>query len=292
MARLVRDLIWAVLGAAGFFGIADAAQPELSLPNQGGPEIVVFGHADGGNELSDFIRAVGVETGEYQLARWHGEICPHVIGLRDELNDYVRATIETVAQISRIGTGERGCRPNLLVVMSDNPARFLETLREERPDLFGTLSLPDIDAMIDGTSSVNLWSLLETRGSDGRDLDPDTDTLTGVVASRTGRSIRADFHFRAIIVDLAQVDDVSMRQLSGLVAMLSLAQVDVDSPIRSNRTILNLFHDPANTPDDISDWDIAYLRALYSTDGGDSADTQRAEMVRVAHERLQGGGSE
>lgn len=144
--------------------------------------------------------------------------------------------------------------------------------------------------MIDGTSSVNLWSLLETRGSDGRALNPDTDTLTGVVAGRTDRSIRADFHFRAIIVDLAQVDDVSMRQLSGLVAMLSLAQVDVDSPIRSNRTILNLFHDPANTPDDISDWDIAYLQALYSTDGGDSANTQRAEMVRVARERLQGGG--
>lgn len=125
MAGSVRNLILAVLGAAGFFGIAHAAQSELSLRNQDGPEIVVFGHPDGGNELSDFIRTVGVETGEYQLARWHGDICPYAIGLRDELNDYVKATIESVAQISGIGTGESRCRPNLLVVMSDSPARFL-----------------------------------------------------------------------------------------------------------------------------------------------------------------------
>lgn len=254
------------------------------VPADASRDIVVIAEPSDPASLGRFVTEIASETEDRQLARWHSEICPTVIGLRDDINDYVAETVRSVAAMTGAPVADEGCLTNMLIVMSEQPDRFVETLAEQRPNLFANVSQPDIRRMIEGVDTIRVWSRLEVRGPDGEQLD--NDTLTGVLGGRIQRATRMEFYFRSIVVDLEQVDNVSMQQLSGLIAMLALAQVNYDRPIESDRTILNLFSDNEAAPADLTNWDIAYLRALYSTESAFDALAQRSAMIRHAREGL------
>ncbi len=68
--------------------------------------------------------------------------------------------------------------------------------------------------------------------------------------------------------------------------MLALAQLDTREPVEPDRSILNLFHNAEAPPDDLTAWDIAYLRALDASDNRRSASAQRGRMARMMREDL------
>jgi hypothetical protein len=72
----------------------------------------------------------------------------------------------------------------------------------------------------------------------------------------------------AVILDARQVVGIGIGPLTDYVAMLALADTDPDAPLGASPTILRLFsaraaHEPL--PAGLSDWDRAYLKALYGT---------------------------
>lgn len=294
-------LVLAALGAAALAVGAQAAQ--LGLPQNASPEIVVYGIPEDEAALTGFVRDIGAETGTDQLARWRGAICPEVIGMRDEFNNYVHETIRSVADLAGARWSDRGCQHNVLVVMTDDPSTFISDMRDDRRDLFASLTARERETMASSSDAVSMWSRVETRGGDGRLMQSGeagynargsgTDQLpyrriSGAQASRIARSTRSDLDFRAIIIDLRQLDGQTMQQLSAFAAMMALGEFDVSNPISPQRTVLNLFHNAETAPADLSDWDLAYLRALYSTNAGRSADNQRSAMIRHIRRDLAG----
>ncbi len=281
--------------------LANSMQEPLTIPAGPEPEIVVYGYPDDSRQLSNFISEIGVETGENQLARWHQAICPNVVGMQAEFNDYVRETIRSVAELAGARIAAEGCRYNVIVVMTTEPQLFIANLRSDRQDLFETLSPRDRERIGTGGDDVQLWSRVETRGERGDVMQsgevsynvPRTGSgelpwrsIRGAAASRISRSARSELDFRAIVIDLNRLNGQTMQQLSAFAAMLALGEFDVGEPIAPANTILNLFHDSDATPADISDWDIAYLRALYATNGGRSAHSQRSAMIRHVRRQL------
>lgn len=66
-----------------------------------------------------------------------------------------------------------------------------------------------------------------------------------------------------IIVDIGLIGSASFPQLSDYVAMVALAQTDMDVDLRSYPTVLNLFAEGGSEPE-LTTWDVDYLAALYA----------------------------
>lgn len=261
-------------------------------------EIVVTGERERDEAVREFVREVSVEAQHDQLTRWDSPVCPLAIGMRPEFNAYVEQTVLAVAREAGARADEEGCDVNLVVAIADDPGALVAALRDQRPWMFDDVLMPERRRLVESDAPVRAWSATHTRGADGRAVQEIllcmggchlVEQLTGVVPSRIERSTRRDLGVRFIVIDLDRVEGVTMQQLSGLVGMLGLAQIDIDRPVPPlDGTILNLFHDPAAAPDDITDWDIAYLRGLYAIELARSASAQRGRIASVMREELAG----
>lgn len=291
---------FSMLAAAAAFLLATpaagTAEPPLELPDTDGPEIVVYGAGASDQAISDFVSTIGRHTGTDQLARWHETICPLTLGLREELNGYVSDTIIAVAQAIGADARPGDCQANVLVVITDDPTEIIESLRQDRVDIYRAISLTERAAIESGETDVLAFSRIQLRGADGRlpdtgggqSLEGSGGTLTGVEAGRVKLSTRADLNFRAILIDVDHARGRTLQQLSAFAAMMALAEFNVREPVTPPFTILNLFHAAENPPADLTDWDIAYLRALYATDGAYDAHAQRSAMIRQVRTALAG----
>ena len=265
---------------------------------QDGDAIVVTGAPESPEAVSNFVDAVSRRTVDGKVARWNGAICPQVTGLRDELNSYVAQSVNAIAQAVGVNAQGEGCDTNIVIVFMNEPSEFVETIRRERPAHLGSLSLQERSALASSTAAARSWSVNELRTRDGRlvrqlgSQQLDTDFELGgsqSVASRISNVLRADFSTVYLVVDLDQMSGVTMQQLSAFVAMQALTAADTARPIAPARTILNLFGNPEGAPADITDWDIAYLHALYRTDPAQEAPSQRSAIAQQMERILSGG---
>jgi hypothetical protein len=63
------------------------------------------------------------------------------------------------------------------------------------------------------------------------------------------------------------VQGVTLGQFADYVALVSLAQLKPSDGLEDAPTILNLFKGtPQTAPAGMTDWDLAFMRALYTTD--------------------------
>lgn len=262
-------------------------------------EIVVSGEQVRDENLHEFVRDIGEETDERQLARWDEPLCPWVTGLLGAHNAYIGDTITALADAVGAGASEPDCAINLVVIVNDDPNALIDGLRSRQPLLFESLDPPERDLLARGNAPVRVWSAVEVRGSDGRRLTRtgnegprsigqgfDVSILTGVLPSRVLRSTRVDLATTFIVLDAARLEGLSLQQISAFVSMLALAQLDTREPVEPDNSILNLFHFADSAPEDFTPWDIAYLRALYASDNRRSADAQRGQMARLMREYL------
>jgi hypothetical protein len=105
--------------------------------------------------------------------------------------------------------------------------------------------------------------------------------------SRMRRSTRQDLNYVLIVVDAQRVNGIPAAAWMDYVAFVALAQINPDAAPRSFPTILNLFSSPQSAPASMSDWDVAYLDALYrATRTAPNSRRQRSEMARTIADRI------
>lgn len=265
---------------------------------QSGDAIVVTGEPQNPETIRRFVEAAGSRTLGGQIPRWGGAICPQVTGLRDELNEYIRQTVIAVAQTAGVSAAGANCEPNLTVAFLADPAEFVETLRERRPAHLASLDLHERAALAASDAPALSWGVGEMRTRDGRlvgmidrqQLQTDSDQNRAAQttdASRISNALRADFTNVYLLIDLDRLDGVTMQQLSAFAAMQGLAAPDTARPIEPAVTILNLFHQRAEAPADITDWDIAYLRGLYGAEPAQAAPLHKSAIAERMAEALE-----
>jgi hypothetical protein len=87
-----------------------------------------------------------------------------------------------------------------------------------------------------------------------------------------------------VVVDANQVSSVNFGQLADYIAMVGLAEVNLDQDHGDAPTILSVFANQGRTPEGLSSWDQAFLRALYTTHLEDRMQT--SEMTTVMTKTL------
>lgn len=285
----------AIAFAAAIGSASAAAQPPALPPAGTQDEIVVTGSRDRRDPVASFVETATVETGG-QIARFAEPICPASLGLPAAHGRTVEARIRAVADYLGLSPGGEGCRPNIVVIVAERGEDFVSRLSRERADLFGMLRPAEVRAVLRLDGPVRAWQAIELRGADGRPMQSaevgkerrTVAMITGVMPSLTSLSTRQDLSLSFIVFDLEALEGLTLLQIADHAAMRAFARTD-GAGLPQRRSILTIFADReagAEPVPELTNWDAAYLRALYRTSNEVTAHQQRSSMLRAMRREL------
>lgn len=236
-----------------------------------------------------------------KIARWKTGICPLTVGLPDRFDQYISQRILRFAVMAGAprAPDNRPCRPNILVLATDQPQALLDFVRAKRPALLGPHYRPQAERLATMTLPIQAWYSTATEDFRGfisadlpsRDLgygvmSSSFDTLgfgnTYVSGSRTGDGLKSQLTTALIVVDTRKIAGQEIGPLADYIAMLALSQGQSYDTCQDVPTINNLMAPgcPAHLkPAALTDIDATYLRALYKMDAGRSFLGQRGSIA-------------
>src|SRR5690606_35078081 len=105
-----------------------------------------------------------------------------------------------------------------------------------------TLGQTALDDFVETPRTVRWWSVSETISADGFRVG-EGGTVSVFSPSRLRRTTRQDFSRIIVIVDASRAQGVATDSLADYIAMVSLAQIDMNADASAYSSILNLFSD-------------------------------------------------
>jgi hypothetical protein len=150
------------------------------------------------------------------------------------------------------------------------PDELLARLRERYPRFLVAGSPSAQRSFLGSTRPVRAWYESRLLNADGTPPieDPNKADQFRLENSRIASGVAENTASVVIVVDARKSGAVSAGQLADYVSMVGFAQIGPELEFSSRRTILSLFDkasaDPA--PSQLTDWDLAFLKALYETD--------------------------
>jgi hypothetical protein len=249
----------------------------------------------------EFVNKVSAPAAERGFARWHRFVCVGVHNLRADAAQYLVDRISKEALELGLEPGEPGCQPEVIVIFTTDAkqlaaylikhnkrlflpgmglggmARNRDALDEfantDKPVRWWAASMP-VDANM-GTVAVDLPSSEQGPVVAG-DVRAPVVNVEG--PSRVHSGIRDDLRTVIIIVDGTKLHGTTWQQLGDYLAVVSLAQVNLDADPTAFDSILNLFSNP-KAYSGLTDWDRSYLHTLYSLNQERSPAVQRVDLV-------------
>lgn len=247
-----------------------------------------------GRSLTDrsreFVSEIAAPANNRNLATWHDALC---IGAVNMGTVHGQAMVDRVSDVARelgLRPGAPGCEPNVIIVMSTDARSMASELVERRlrtflPNWIGaSQGRAELDAFIQTDRPVRWWHI--SIPVDAATGDPAVrlpgDDGPRVVNKRMGATrlrspLRDDMRKVFVIIDVDDVANVTFDQLADYVAFLVMAQTDPEADTSGYDTILNLFSG-APQPG-LTEWDRAYLQALYRTDTTQSTPNRHGSNV-------------
>jgi hypothetical protein len=231
-------------------------------------------------KVSAFVYDVAaLEKGD-GVARWQRPVCPLVSGLPQLEGEFILARVSEIARAAGVALASEQCAPNLYVLVTTKPKDLLRGMKKRNFTFtFGGHPYPAVvDEFIDTPRPVRVWydtDLFDSRGMPPTNPFP---PFPNTIASYPQIQQALDSHLLSnvsykfsrvfVIVDQTLLPGVSRGQLADYVGMVSLAQIKPAAHLGDAQTILKLFATaPQAAPAGMSDWDQAFLRALYGTEG-------------------------
>lgn len=228
--------------------------------------------------IGKFISEVSVTFGGRGLARWDRSVCIGVHNLDETAAQYLVDRISKVALDVGLTPGEPGCGPTVIILFTtDGRALAAHLVENERKFLRPTgeggvhRGLAGLDRFAESDKAVRWWQLsMPVSAQSGiaaiemaNGLGPPTIAVAG--PSRIHSGIVDALQRVIIVVDSTKLTGTTWQQLGDYLAVVSLAQVDLDASPQAFDSILNLFTNP-KAYSGLTDWDRTYIEALYSFD--------------------------
>jgi hypothetical protein len=210
-----------------------------------------------------FVSNVTRRDGE-NVARWNSPICPSVSGATPEQGEFIRSRILEIAASVRAPVGRnKKCQPNLLVILTEQPAPLWESWRTRSPRIFYEQSQVEIARALETPRPVSAWlnaMLINADGTRGGEFNR-------LVDSHIKASVSEDISSVIMMVDTTATCGATFGQLADYIAMVSLARIDLDADFGDAGSILRVFAKRAEgAPKRLTNWDHAFLKALYRPD--------------------------
>lgn len=264
--------------------------------------IIVTGTKPTRETLHKFVDALTIDT-DGQIARFEQPVCPASFGLPESYNRVIEQRLRDDAAQIGLRVGDARCQPNVVIIVASAPDELVSALQRERPELFFGLEFGEVQQILKEKGRVRAWQVVEPRGSDGRPLERVSylqygDTVIylgegawvnrGPVGSRIQGSVRPDLVSTFIVIDQDAVDGLTLTQIADYAAMRGLARTRF-TPELHRRSILGVVDgaDEDRSIEQLTAWDLAYLRALYRTSNTVSAQMQQSSIAGAMDRYLQ-----
>ncbi|MGE0178723.1 MAG: hypothetical protein AB7O91_02745 [Sphingomonas sp.] len=304
MRRCSTVFLAAVLGPA-LIGPAEANLQLRDLRNDTAAPIVVTGErptrAQARARAASFVREVGIARGDTAAARWTDPVCPRVLGIAQPYSGIVEERMREIARAAGMLVAPAGCRTNVSVSFVGDAAGLMREIDRRSPTRLQEVPRNERDAMLNGDAPVRWWYLTETRsrhrmrnaaqsvrtqqgggGTGGRSQES-SPTMELESLSEYNSSIISTFGARTIIdanvvVDLDRAEGRSLQAVAAYAAFVSFAEVRPSERPPAG-SILGMFADETEARG-LTDWDMAFLRALYQLPLDRPARRHRGLLVR------------
>jgi hypothetical protein len=267
-------------------------------------EVVIAALPNGAASLA-FVRTVAAPGPGREMALWRQPVCVGVGGLQPEPARMLADHISGWAARLELRVGEPGCRPNILIVASDDGDATARDLIRRRPRDFrigvrgADAGAAALRAFQSSGAPVRWWHVsLPVDDETGTPLNrlpgqaPPTwdgqnlttpNSFTGNVRTTSPSLISAqerdDLLQVVIVLDIKALDAASFAQVADYMVLPALAQIEAGAA-PEYPSILNLFAAGGEAVDGLTRWDRAFLRGLYRADQSRSGG--RANLAAVA----------
>lgn len=245
--------------------------------------------ADLKERVQAFVRTITRNTGfadnESQI-RWNRPICFLAAGWSGEDRSSVLARLSQISAAVGAPLAGKGCTPNFVVVLTAEPEQVINAWYAKNKQLFGNASPLQISHFLDSTRTrpVRAWRNIDigrvatTRF--GHFVPSNSNADPSPFAGNSPMGFLSAFE----IIDATRTAGIDLQQLSDYLAMMGLSNIDIDVDVGDAPSILQLFSPARSIAPGLSDWDRAYLTALYQTD--QSSRSQRFEIAQRAAEAV------
>ncbi|MFN3818589.1 hypothetical protein [Blastomonas sp.] len=247
-------------------------------------------------EANDFVRGTGVANGENPVARWTAPVCPAVLGIHPEYAAIVERKIRSIAQTAEIALAPLPCKTNIVVSFTTNASAVIQRVAKKSPKRIAEVPMPDRAALLKGSAPIRWWYTTQVTGTDGMSTIGDAPLASAGTAEGGGsplalgaqsiqaysssiirtQAVRA-LRSATVVIDITLSEGVPLDAVAAYSAMVAFAEVKPSQSPPPN-SILSLFGQ-SDKPGSATDWDISFLKALYSIPAARAGWKQRRMLV-------------
>lgn len=250
--------------------LALAGAPEAPVPQADDPDIIVEGERpqDRAAVIELGREAAGYPNLEQPLARFQKPLCLLVAGEDTALATAIAQRVIDNAKRAGVETGDGRCKPNALIVFTDDARGQLKDLRKKDKLAFADLAPRHLDSLLASRDPAFAIHATEFRRSDGMVLARDDRGRlfnSNAKMSRLIDSVREDLFSAMVVIDSAASASSTPQQLADYASLRLLAPTGElrTAPSGAPGTILSLFMAPEAAPLQMTAFDRAYLDTLY-----------------------------
>lgn len=266
-------------------------------------EVVVTAHKKDVSTILRQVRSIS-EVHSGQITRFEDPICTEVAGLPKPMEVELKKLIKDDVSKAGATSAREGCAPNLTIVVTEDGRAFLKGLIRINPGLFDDFYIAQREQFIRKGGPVWSWKSSLPKRRDGgsvdhiasisfgpndppRPLAKGAYIVSNVEHGRLISPVRIDTAVAIVVIDAAAIDGLNLRQIAAYCTYVGISPVDVEREgDASSSDIVSLFADKKAgiaPPEDLSRFDLAYLRALYSGEGGYTFE-QKTRAMAIAIE--------
>ncbi len=238
--------------------------------------------------VDDFVDEIVAPPANHGPARWHRRVCVGAVNFRREVAQVLVDQVSSVALQAGLEIGEPGCRPNILIMGTDDGGALARGLVEQTPRLFRPLysgaarSSEALERFQQAAAPVRWWHVsmpvVRTTGTPGVRMPNDERPPIFAGEGRLRTPLRNDLLKVFVIVDVPAAEGIDVLRLGDYIGMVALAQIDPEADTSTYHTVLNLFEAPQSGIT-LTDWDLSYLQALYGAELNQRAVNQQGGEV-------------
>jgi hypothetical protein len=240
-----------------------------------------------------FVQSHGAPGRIDQLTRWGTPPCPTTAGLPESFNTFVsKRVVEVASQVGAPTNKKPACKMNLLIVFTDQPQALLDKVRRQRPQLLGFHYAAQAKRLATINRPIQAWYVTGTtssRPSANNDLgglvqldDPFEPMSGGAPGSRLTSHISSEFLAALVVVDTSKTAGRKIGAIADHVAVLSLTRPSQPRPCGELPSILDTMNPDCPSErgvEALTQWDLAYLKALYRIDAEEYLPAQQGRIV-------------
>lgn len=270
MSRLAASILAGLAGAL-------ALTVPVSAQEDAADDIVVTGRVEAPpttTEVTSQARAITAPTAlrHLPLPRFEDRLCPGIFGMKPDyaslMIDRIRANAERLDLWMSEDDGT--CRPNFIVAFVDDGQAALAQIERNQGWLMQGLTTADRRELLAEDGPVRVWTTTQTRTRDGLPV-PRRETLDNpptvsmwMAHSKIYLATREDITQVIVLFDRKDIYGKTLVQLADYATMRGLARTrPVDGDGQAMDTILALFDPDGSPPLEMTQFDRAYLGAVY-----------------------------